>query len=241
MALRHIRPAEPVESLDEIAPFAALPDVQPIAAAYAELRGGLVRIKLEAKVAELKYGLRHYTTTPSRRQDVEWLLNREEVALADRGGPVEDLLPLVARALEVLKGDGPDYSFDLTPNNRRADLDLAMSIIEPALGVVEREHETLRSEISRDVAKRLEAQHCALLVELYRAARVLSAAGERERAFRSRLSELGYTVPSDLLPMPATLGAVLALGNEREYSSQLAAFRRFLEARGILLAEEDDQ
>ena len=216
--------------LDEVVPFDALPEVREVAELRALLSGGVTRINLEILIQRLQYGIRHFPSSPTRREDSEQLLARKAGELAALGGPV-DILPLVAKAIEISKSD---QIFELTPNNRRADLERALPIVEDAAGIIKTQHEMLRSDRSRDVAEALKPQHGKLLVEMYRASQILSVVGERERAFRARLQELGYAVPSDLLPMPATLGAVLTLGVEHQQASQLAAFRRFLEGRGLL-------
>jgi hypothetical protein len=217
--------------IDEVPRFDTLPEVREVAELRALLSGGVTRIELEILISKLHYGIRQIPSSPTRLEDSKLLLARKAGELAALGGPV-DILALVTRALEILQDD--QVLFELTPNNRRADLERALPIVEGAAGITKTRHETLRSNCSRDVAERLAPQHGALLVALYRSAQTLSVAGERERSFRARLQELGYTVPSYLLPMPATLGAVLALGVEYDQRSQLAAFRRFLEGRELL-------
>jgi hypothetical protein len=216
--------------VDEVVPFDTLPEVREVAEDRALLSGGVRRIEIEILIQKLRYGIRQIPSSPTRLEDSKLLLTRREAELATLGGPV-DIVPLVARAIEISKSN---QIFELTPNNRRADLERALPFVIDAAGIVKTQHETLRSDHSRDIAEQLAPQHGALLVAMYRAAQTLSVAGERERQFRSRLQELGYSVPSDLLPMPAMLGAVLALGVEHEQASQLAAFRRFLEGRGLL-------
>jgi hypothetical protein len=217
----------PVEPMDEILPFI---ETAPIAEACGLFANGLKRIGLETENLKIRHGLRYYSFSDSRRADVAALLARQEAALATLGGPV-DLASLVARALDILKGD--DRTFEPTPNDRHADLERAEPIVREAFGVAQQQAETLRQERSRPIADELKPQHDELLVAIYHTAQAHAVAGEREREFKAKLLALGYSAPSDLLPSPL-LGSLLALGVEQNPSSQLAAYRRWLQTRGLL-------
>jgi hypothetical protein len=213
--------------MDEIPPFA---ETAPVAEVREALDLGLRRIRAEIEITKIKHGLKYFHHSASRRADVTGLLARQEAASAALGGAV-DIQDLLAQALSVLKDD--DRHFQLTPNDRGADLERLALVVRDALGDVQQQVRILRSERSREIAEPLKEQHDELLIAIYRAAQALSVAGEREREFRTKLLELGYAPPSDLLPSPP-LGALLALDVEQNFSSQLATYRRWLQARGLI-------
>jgi hypothetical protein len=74
-----------------------------------------------------------------------------------------------------------------------------------------------------------------LLVALFRAAQKFAEAAEQGRSLRAAFTSAGYQARGDLLPAPSVLGAVLTLGSEAQWESQISEFRRFLQQRGLLM------
>jgi hypothetical protein len=55
-----------------------------------------------------------------------------------------------------------------------------------------------------------------------------------EQLLRAAFTGAGYQPRWDLLPVPGVLGAILVLGREAEWESQISEYRRFLQQRGLL-------
>jgi hypothetical protein len=91
----------------------------------------------------------------------------------------------------------------------------------------------MRGDAAYDQAAALRKHHDALNLRLFRAAQQFAEAAEAERSLRTAFTSAGYPPRYDVLP-GLQLSAVLVLGNESDFSSQISSYRRFLEDRKIL-------
>jgi hypothetical protein len=91
----------------------------------------------------------------------------------------------------------------------------------------------LRGNAGYDQAEALRKRHGELSLQLFRAAQKFAEAAEAERSLRTAYTAAGYSPRYDVLP-GLQLSAVLVLGNESDYASQLSCYRRLLQDRGIL-------
>jgi 3-oxoacyl-ACP reductase-like protein len=139
--------------------------------------------------------------------------------------------PEIVAAIGVLKGDEPHRPVDTA---KEIEALLARRAIIHAGIIVQSEIvNDLLSRKSSDVSELLRDRHRALRLEAYHAAQRLSQVLESERLLKREIAGAGYRVQPHALPTP--LAHVLtALGLETNWDSQLARYRRELEAAGIL-------
>jgi hypothetical protein len=145
--------------------------------------------------------------------------------------PKSDLPAAVVVALELLQeGRRPTHA------SRAAQIDqleadrviVHQAVIEQSAVV-----EALRDELSHQLAKRLQADHRALVLAQYRALQALAVATDAERLFRAAVTNAGYQWREDLLPAP-TLRTALIVGSESEHDSEVSRTRRLLEELRII-------
>jgi hypothetical protein len=122
----------------------------------------------------------------------------------------------------------------LKPSGRLAQLQDAKVIVAEGIRTVDAQLEELRSQAAYEQAARLQKRHGELLVELFRTAQRFAEKAADEQSLRAAFAGAGYQPRYDLLPVPGVLGAILLLGRETHWDSQLSHYRRFLEERGLL-------
>jgi hypothetical protein len=143
----------------------------------------------------------------------------------------EDLPDSVRRALEVFSDkkekDRPSQAARLA---ELADMEI---IVSEGIGAVRALIDEVRRDASYDEAAKLQKRHGELSLALFRAAQQFAEAAEAERSLRTAFTGAGYSPRYDQLP-GLQLGAVLVLGTESDYASQLSQYRRFLQDKGLL-------
>jgi hypothetical protein len=155
-----------------------------------------------------------------------------KVGTVESPAPKADALPeTITRALEVFSDkavkDRP------APGARLAELDEMEITVSAGLYDISAMIAQMRGDAGYEQAVALQKRHGALSLELFRAAQKFAEAAEAERSLRVAYTSAGYPPRYDVLP-GLQLGAVLVLGNESDYTSQLSSYRRFLETRKIL-------
>jgi len=143
-----------------------------------------------------------------------------------------DIPPVaLARGVALLRGE--DVSPEMSRAERLARLHREGQTLDEAIrhqdGVVERR----RGDLSHEVCQGLKAHHDTVLLEFYRAAQALSAITDKEREFRAAVLMAGYEISPHVIS-PPFISAPLLLGSERQWDSQISAYRRFLEKMGVV-------
>jgi hypothetical protein len=205
------------------------------------LTAGLARINAELDLIGLQAFLeRHPGSSPEKQAEnqakVKELRTKAALPIDDKPAPPKPgALPVeVEKALAAIEDGGDGYKPVPGRDVRRALLEDKRIHVEAGISTVLRLIEDLRNTLADEQQRRLQPQHGALLVEIFRAAQRLSETAARERQFRSALVSAGFTARSDLLPAPGVLSAILMLGAESDWGSQISEFRRFLESRKLL-------
>jgi hypothetical protein len=140
--------------------------------------------------------------------------------------------PEVKAGLEVFSAGAPKAP--QSHAGRLAELDTMQIVVDEAIRVNRKQIDELRGVVGFEMSTRLQKKHGELSIAVFRAAQQLSEAAEAERSLRSAYTSAGYSSRTDLLPAPGVLGAILMLGSESDYSSQLSSYRRFLQSRNLL-------
>ena len=223
-----------------VAPLADDPEYAAAVALLAALRARDERRQQELDRLALE---RHFENKPSAMSDGarDAMLRQRLVKLLELPSywhqegtdpaPTTIPAPALARGLELLRGG--DVSPELSRAERLGRLHREGMILDEAIrfqtGVVDE----LRNEISYRVCSELRGHHDAVLLTFYRAAQALAAITDRERDFRSAVITAGYEVRPDLIS-PPFITAPLMLGSEKQYDSQISAYRRHLQDKGIV-------
>jgi hypothetical protein len=166
------------------------------------------------------------------RERRDRLRDRLKVGTVEPPAPQADALPeTITRALEVFSDkavkDRP------APGARLAELDEMEITVSAGLYDISAMIAQMRGDAGYEQAAALAKRHGELSLELFRCAQNFAESAERERSLRTAFTSAGYSPRYDVLP-GLQLGAVLVLGNESDYTSQLSSYRRFLEDRKIL-------
>ena len=156
------------------------------------------------------------------------------VVTPEQDQPKAGELPASIReALAVFDSDEP-ARFAPTRMARQTELQTKQEIVETGLRDARGLVKVLCDGIGDGQNRAVQKAHSALHVQLFRCCQAVSEAAEQERATRAAVAAAGYTVRSDILPAPAVLSALLLLGSELDYQSQISQFRRLLQSRGLL-------
>jgi hypothetical protein len=91
----------------------------------------------------------------------------------------------------------------------------------------------IAAELTLEYSLRLRPAWNALQLELYRAAQELARTTRRVRELRASIVAAGIGSRSDVLAMPG-VRSPLILGDESDWHSEIAQWRRILEQIGIL-------
>jgi hypothetical protein len=142
-----------------------------------------------------------------------------------------DLPGSVVRALAVFESNAPKDR--PTQGARLAELADMQIVVEDGISAVRILIDEQRRDASYDEAQKLQKRHGELSVLLFRAAQAFAEAAEAERSLRSAHTSAGYSPRYDVLP-GLQLGAVLVLGTESDYASQISQYRRFLQSKGLI-------
>jgi hypothetical protein len=200
---------------------------------------GVVRLEAETDIITTQRWLD--TATSKGRADEERHRDRLKTLKAELGQDAEppplkpgEQPPEIARALEVLADDDALKAVPPKPETRLAELADKKVILEAGLRCVAGQIEERRGTRGYEQAVKLRKRHGELLIALFRAGQQFSQAAEQERLLRTAFTAAGYSPRWDVLPAPGVLGAVLVLGNEADWESQLSQYRRFLQSRKLL-------
>ena len=202
------------------------------------LQDGAERVRRESDALAIEWELASFSPAsdgPRRsmmRERAKML--RRRLAEGDAGAPAEDasdMPPAVKRALRLLDDGRVDKIQDIPA--RQKELSGHAEVFDAALRAQGGLVEGIRRDLSEALARRLRDQHWLLLREEFHAAEALSAATDRERAFRAKIMAAGYQWRPDLTPRPA-VRSTLTLGTTASYDSEITTWRRILEQQGIL-------
>jgi hypothetical protein len=228
-----------------LTPFEGHIDAKPLLAVVDVLNKNLQRIRDELSLlsverllsGEMGFAGVSMPTGP-RRQEFEArraaLRTKLELVVSDPAPPKAGELPASIReALTVFDSDEP-VKFTPTRISRQLELQTKQEIVEAGLRDAVDMVRALRDEIGDGQNRLVQKAHSALHVQLFRALQTVSEIAEQERAVRSAVAACGYVVRTDICPAPAVLSALLLLGSELDYQSQISQFRRLLQSRGLL-------
>jgi hypothetical protein len=222
-----------------ITPFHEQPAAAPLFHVRRLLTGGLERINAESDLLGIEQylaGGASKTRSNKLRQEERAARLRAELGrdTAPTVQPPGEMPPEVERALAVLNDEAAALKGPPKPAARMALLQDIKVIVEEAIRAVDAQLEELRRSLAYEQAVRLQKRHGALLLQLFRAAQQFSEKAAEEHLLRAAFTGAAYPPRWDLLPAPGVLGAILVLGRETEWESQLSEYRRFLEQRGLL-------
>jgi hypothetical protein len=166
------------------------------------------------------------------RERRDRLREKLKVGTVEPPAPKADALPeTITRALAVFTPIG--VKDRPAPGARLAELDAMEIVVSAGLYDISAMIAQMRGDAGYEQAVALQKRHGALSLELFRAAQKFAEAAEAERSLRVAYTGAGYSPRYDVLP-GLQLGAVLVLGNESDYTSQLSSYRRFLQDKGLL-------
>jgi hypothetical protein len=148
------------------------------------------------------------------------------------GSKKSDLAPAVTAALELIR-NGSRSNTRASRESQIQQLEADRKLVHDAVIEQSTIVESLKSELSEQVARRMRDEHRALVLQQFRALQQVAAATDAERQFRSAVLEAGYAWRADLLPAPL-LRSALALGLETEGNSEITRTRLLLESWGLL-------
>ena len=218
---------QPLERIDANPRFAAAASVM------RAIESGLGRLDADADAVRVSEDLRLNPSDP-RAEVLDERLKRHRNAAPKAAEPAQSSSEMpapVRQALELLQGGERPRRV-----NRQAELtqladdrDVLREGIIAAQSIVD----AIRDELSAEVARRLVAEHRALVLSKFRAAQTLAAATDAERELFRSITEAGYVFRPDLMPSPG-LRAALVLGSEADHDSDVSRARRALEEAGIL-------
>jgi hypothetical protein len=156
-----------------------------------------------------------------------------KVGTVEPPAPKADALPeTITRALEVFSPDKAVKDRP-APGARLAELDEMEITVTAGIYDISALITRMRGDAGYDQAAALQKRHGELSLELFRAAQKFAEAAEAERSLRVAYTSAGYPPRYDVLP-GLQLSAVLVLGSECDYASQLSSYRRFLQDKGLL-------
>jgi hypothetical protein len=225
--------------------FEDLPAAKPLLAIERTLKASLQRIMDERDLIHTErylsgamgsLGIAPPTGEKAKefRERRDRLKAKLKVGTVEPPAPKADALPetITRAALEVFSPDkvvkeGP------TPGARLAELDEMEITVSAGLHDVSALVRDLRGDAGYDQAAALQKHHGALSLQLFRAAQKFAEAAEAERSLRTAFTSAGYPPRYDVLS-GLQLSAVLVLGSESDYASQLSQYRRFLQDKGLL-------
>ena len=212
-----------------------IPKLQPFLQIQRSLMGGLARVEAELDLISLERYLAKGGASPSSRETLKARRDqrRAELKIAPPTAPPAGDLPFaVQRALEVLAANSAIKALP-SREGRMVELQQMQVGYENGLREIFPLIEEIKSEAAYDEAKKLEARHRKLHLELFRLEQNYSEKAAEERALRECFAHSGFS-RSDLLPAPSTLNVILMLGSEDVWESSVSQHRRSLENRGIL-------
>jgi hypothetical protein len=219
--------------------FEDQPAAVPLWRIHRALSSGLAKLDAEIDLLDIEQYLA--TATSKGRSNKQQLAERAAKRRAELGRgaepvpqPAGGLPPEVQRALAVLNNDETALKGPPKSAGRMAQLQDAKVVFEAGIRAVEGQLEELRATAAYEQATRIQKRHGELLVELFRAAQRLSEKAIEEQSSRAAFTNAGHPPRWDLLPAPGVLGAILVLGREAEWESQISEYRRFLQQRGLL-------
>jgi hypothetical protein len=221
--------------------FEDLPAAKPLLAIERTLTTSLQRIKDERDLIHVERylsGAMQGLAAPTGEKAKEFRERRDKlkaklkVGTAEPPAPKADALPeTIVRALEVFS-DKPVKDRP-APGARLAELDEMEIVVSAGIYDISALIAALRGDAGYDQAAALQKHHGALSLQLFRAAQKFAEAAEAERSLRTAFTSAGYSPRYDVLP-GMQLSAVLVLGSESDYASQLSQYRRFLQDKGLL-------
>jgi hypothetical protein len=158
-----------------------------------------------------------------------------QVVTPEQDQPKAGELPSsIKAALTVFDSGDEPVRFTPTRMARQSELQAKQEVVETGLRDAAEMVRALRDEIGDGQNRAVQKAHGALHVQLFRALQTVSEIAEQERAMRAAVAAAGYVARSDILPAPAVLSALLLLGSELDYQSQISQYRRLLQVRGLL-------
>jgi hypothetical protein len=131
----------------------------------------------------------------------------------------------VIAALQLLRGTRPAR---LSAQARIEQIDNDLAVLREGRMAQQAVVDAIKAELSHQLAKRLQADHRALVLAQFRALQALAATTDAERLFRATVTNAGYLWREDLLPAPVLRSALIA-GSEAEHDSEVSRTRRLLE------------
>jgi hypothetical protein len=229
----------------DLTPFKDHADARPLQEVVDVLGKNLQRIRDELaliSVSRLLSGEMGFSgvSVPTGLRLKEFEARRDALrAKLDIGAPESvqskpgELPKSIREALEVFNS-GEAAKFAPTRMARQIELQNMEIVVEAGLRDARALVKALCDDIGDGQNRLVQKIHSALHVQLFRCCQALAETAEQERATRAAVAAAGYTVRSDVLPAPAVLSALLLLGSELDYGSQISQFRRLLQSRGLL-------
>ena len=230
-----------------LTPFKDHADAKPLLAVVRVLEKNAERIKDELaliskeRLLSGEMGFAQISTpTGPRRQEIEAERDRLRAKLQivtpeQQDQPkVGELPSSIKAALTVFDSGDEPPRFTPTRMARQAELQSKQEIVETGLRDARVLVKALCDDVGDGQNRLAQKAHSALHVQLFRACQALAEVAEQERSLRAAMAAAGYVARSDILPSPAVLSALLLMGSELDYGSQISQFRRLLQSRGLL-------
>lgn len=139
--------------------------------------------------------------------------------------------PEIALGMEVLNGKQPQPV--RSHQEQMRDLDRQIAALDGAIRKQNEVVDEIAGHLHLEFSQRLRPAWNQLQVELFRAGQELARATKRVRDFTAAMQTAGIRPRSDVLAQ-APVRSPLILGEETNWHSEIAGWRRALEQRGIL-------
>jgi hypothetical protein len=226
---------KPAAVIDELVPFSEHPKAAACNARYAYFRRHFELTKLAIDTAEIA-ALPQSSREGPRAQDRRARNAREAARLAElppvqRPELASDADETVAKAYEAI--DGLARPKEWNAGSPLPELSQALEVIDAAMYADGQAVTQLRSDLSADANRALEAEHWRRVLVRYRCAQELARAFAAEQELQMSLPPLGFDVHVSILPSPLA-GSAILLGSESDPNSEIAQLRKFLERVGVL-------
>ena len=137
----------------------------------------------------------------------------------------------VALGLEILNGKPVPAPMNVA--DRVRDIDQQIAALQEAVRAQTEICDAIAATLTVEFATALKPRWNEIQLEMYRAAQELARSARRVREFRAAIVAAGIGSASTILSMPS-VRAPLILGDESDWSSEIAGWRRTLQVLGII-------
>jgi hypothetical protein len=216
---------------DESPRLADDPGYAEAAGVLAQLTAALARAEAELQRVNIRRAVAHGMRMG--QQGERWRDLKRRLTDLDKQLAIDAATPPSAVVLGLKLIDNEPIPEPQTEAEQVAQFERHVHVIRDAIQEQAAVVAAIAAERSGETARREQAAHDECLIRVYRAAQELARALDAERLFRLDLVQRGFGWIPEVMPAPNLPGAS-RLGAESDPHGELAAWRRFLESRGLV-------